>query len=127
MMDPKHASTKHLDSVWTINQEEIYLMKNYDRHKLRDLLSLDKSPNKKRESGHYPVSWCKTFGKGRVFYTSLGHREDVWDPNTPEKMKRANPKEVSQAYQTHILNGILWALGLAEGESTPLPDSAYGK
>jgi type 1 glutamine amidotransferase len=127
VMDPKHASTKHLENPWHISQEEIYLLKNYDRHKVRDLLSLDKHPNKKEEHGHFPVSWCKTFGKGRVFYTSLGHREDVWDANTPEGMKRANPKHVSVAYQKHILNGILWTLGLAEGDATPLPDSAYDR
>ena len=76
---------------------------------------------------HFPVSWCKTYGKGRVFYTSLGHREDIWDPNTPESMKRINPKHVAAAYQQHILNGILWSLGLAEGEATPLPDSVYDR
>ena len=125
VMDPDHAATKHLKQSWVINQEEIYLFKNYDRHKLRDLLSLDKHPNKKHECGHFPVSWCKTYGKGRVFYTSLGHREDVWDPKTPGNIKRANPEHVSKAYQTHILNGILWAIGLADGKATPLPDSAY--
>jgi type 1 glutamine amidotransferase len=127
VMDPEHASTRHLENPWRIAQEEIYLLKNYDRHQVRDLLSLDKHPNKPEERGHFPVSWCKTFGKGRVFYTSLGHREDVWDPNTPEGLKRANEKQVSEAYQQHILNGILWALGLAEGQSTPLPDSAYDR
>lgn len=127
VMDPNHASTKHLDGPWHIEKEEIYQFKNYDRHQLRDLLSLDRHPNKKEEAGHFPVSWCKTFGKGRVFYTSLGHREDVWDDDTAENFKRANSKEISQAYQQHILNGILWALGLAEGEATPLPDSAYDR
>jgi type 1 glutamine amidotransferase len=126
VMDPKHASTKHLGDTWAIEREEIYLLKNYDRHKLRDLLSLDKHPNKD-ERGHFPVSWCKTYGEGRVFYTSLGHREDIWDDDTPENMKRANAEHISQAYQQHILNGILWALGLAEGKSTPLPDSAYDR
>jgi type 1 glutamine amidotransferase len=43
-----------------------------------------------------PVSWTNTEGKGRVFYTSLGHREDVW----------TNP-----VYQQHLLGGIAWALG----------------
>ncbi len=127
VMDPEHASTKHLGDTWKIEQEEIYLLKNYDRHKLRDLLSLDKHPNKKEELGHFPVSWCKTYGEGRVFYTSLGHREDIWDDDTPENMRRANAKQISLAYQQHILNGILWALGLAEGKSTPLPDSAYDR
>ena len=125
VMDPDHAATKHLKQSWVINQEEVYLFKNYDSHKLRDLLSLDKHPNNKREIGHFPVTWCKVYGKGRVFYTSLGHREDVWDDDTPANIRRANPKHVSKAYQTHILNGILWAIGLADGKATPLPDSAY--
>lgn len=125
VMDPEHPSTKHLGRAWQINQEEIYLFKNYDRHKLRDLLSLDKHPNKKNETGHFPVSWCKTFGQGRVFYTSLGHREDVWDDDTSPSFKRENPEKVSQAYQKHILGGIKWALGLESGDVAPLPDSAY--
>ncbi|NQV32976.1 MAG: ThuA domain-containing protein [Phycisphaeraceae bacterium] len=125
VMDPDHAATKHLKQSWVINQEEVYLFKSYDRHKLRDLLSLDKHPNNKQECGHFPVTWCKMYGKGRVFYTSLGHREDVWDYDTPANMRRANPEHVSRAYQAHILNGILWAIGLADGEATPLPDSAY--
>ena len=127
VMDPEHASTQHLEDPWHISQEEIYLLKNYDRKKVRDLLSLDRHPNKKEEEGHFPVSWCKTYGKGRVFYTSLGHREDIWDPHTPENYKRANAKAISEAYQEHILKGILWALGLAEGDATPLPASAYDR
>jgi type 1 glutamine amidotransferase len=125
--DPNHASTKHFKQAWVINQEEIYLFKNYDRRKVRDLLSLDKHPNKKQQYGHYPISWCKTFGKGRIFYTSLGHREDIWDDDTPKNIKRINPKHVSIAFQKHIEKGILWALGLAEGKSVPLPDKAYDR
>ena len=26
----------------------------------------------------YPMTWARMQGKGRVFYTSMGHREDVW-------------------------------------------------
>ena len=26
----------------------------------------------------YPATWARMHGKGRVFYTSMGHREDVW-------------------------------------------------
>jgi type 1 glutamine amidotransferase len=71
------------------------------------------------------VAWGKTYGKGRGFYTSLGHREDIWDDETPENFRRENPRKVSRNYQKHILGGILWALGLEDGESSPLPDSAY--
>ncbi len=37
-----------------------------------------------------PVAWTKYWGNGRVFYTSLGHHDDVFDksPNAQELMKR---------------------------------------
>jgi type 1 glutamine amidotransferase len=93
-------------------------MNDYNPDEVHELLTLDKHPNEKTP-GHYPISWCKMYGKGRVFYTSLGHREDVWDPETPARFKRENSQEVSQAYQQHILGGIKWALGLAPGDATP--------
>ena len=95
---------------WTIAQEEIYEFKNYDPAKLHDLLILDKHPQNK-EPGHFPVTWCKPFGNGKIFYTSLGHREDIIDTD-PDLKDRKNPIETSKAYQQHILGGIEWALGL---------------
>jgi len=43
----------------------------------------------------YPIAWTNTYGKGRVFYTALGHRRDVW----------TNPM-----FQKHLLGGMAWAL-----------------
>ncbi len=74
--DPKHPATAHLGSAWPIKVEEIYLIKSYDQAKVHELLVLDRHPNEKTP-GHFPVSWCRDYGRGRVFYTSLGHREDV--------------------------------------------------
>ena len=32
----------------------------------------------------YPETWARMHGKGRVFYTSMGHREDMWtNPDVP--------------------------------------------
>ena len=101
--DRDHPATAALGATWPIKIEEIYLFKNYDPAKVHELLTMDKHPNEKTP-GHFPVSWCKEYGKGRVFYTSLGHREDMW---------------ASEAYQKHILGGILWALGLKPGDATP--------
>jgi len=42
----------------------------------------------------YPATWARRHGKGRVFYTSLGHCEDVW----------TNP-----FFQAIVLGGIDWA------------------
>lgn len=105
--DPSHPAVAHLGSTFKIF-DEIYLFNHNDRSKLHVLLSLDKHPNDgspdANKPGDYLVSWCKMYGKGRVFYTSLGHRGDVWQ----------NP-----AYQQHLLGGIRWALGLAKGKAKP--------
>ncbi len=105
--DAQCPACQHLPANWKVF-DEIYQFKNFDRTKVHGLLTLDKHPNNKTP-GDYPISWCKEFGKGRVFYTALGHREDVWDPQAPD---RKNPKELAEAYQKHILAGIKWAAGL---------------
>lgn len=95
--DPKHPACAHLKPIWTVH-DEIYLMKSFTRARVHGLLSLDKHPNN-QTPGDYPIAWCRAVGKGKIFYTSLGHREDVWE----------NP-----VYQDHILGGIRWALGLSK-------------
>lgn len=52
----------------------------------------------------FPITWARRHGLGRVFYTSLGHREDVW----------TNP-----FFQAIALGGIAWALGEAEYDIKP--------
>ena len=115
--DPKHPACCNFGPTFHV-KDEIYLMNGFERNSVHGLLALDKHPNDKTP-GDYPISWCKAYGKGRVFYTSLGHREDVWDPNTPVSFKRENSPEVALAYQKHILGGIKWALGLEPGDATP--------
>jgi type 1 glutamine amidotransferase len=85
------------------------------------LLFMRHDPNDTQLAGFFPVSWCREAGKGRVFYTSLGHREDLWsdDPNLRD---RKNTVEISKQYQQHILGGIKWALGLADGNDQPNPE-----
>jgi len=111
--DPQHPSTKHLGKTWTITQEEVYQFKNYDPAKVHDLLWLDKSPDPlpRQVPGHFGVAWCKNYGAGKVFFTSLGHREDIisTDPNVKDRL---NSVETSKAYQQHLLGGVEWALGI---------------
>ena len=111
--DPKNPATAHLGKSWTIQQEEIYQFKNYDPAKVHDLLILDKHPES-NAAGHFGVAWTKHYGQGNVFYTSLGHREDLWDAD-PAIKDRKNSVEISTAYQAHVLGGIKWALGLDAG------------
>ena len=91
--DPKNPATKGLRSGFEVH-DEIYLFKSFSRDAVHMLLSLDKQPNT-GEAGYYPVAWCRDYGKGRVFYTALGHRDDVIE---------------SAWYREHLLGGMLWAL-----------------
>ncbi|KAB2639562.1 MAG: ThuA domain-containing protein [Verrucomicrobia bacterium] len=108
--DPKNPANAHLGKSWTIEQEEVYEFKSYDATKVHDLLILDKHPQNKA-AGHFPVSWNKAVGAGKIFYTSLGHREDLIDTD-PDLKDRKNSIESSKLYQQHVLGGIEWALGL---------------
>jgi len=102
-----HPSTKHLGAKYAVF-DEIYIMKSFERSKVHGLLTLDKEPNK-GIPGDYPIAWSKNIGQGKLFYTSLGHREDVW---------------LSSAYQYHIMGGIRWALGLEPASAEPQSTAA---
>lgn len=52
----------------------------------------------------YPLAWARTYGRGRVWYDAMGHREDVWD----------NP-----AFQAMLVGGIEWAGGRVQADVTP--------
>ena len=105
--DPGHPACKHFGPTFTVH-DEIYLINGFQRPTVHGLLTLDKHPNS-GVPGDFPIAWCKQVGKGRIFYTSLGHREDVWE---------------SDPYQTHITGGIRWALGLQKGDAKPQSTTA---
>ena len=78
-------------------------------------------PQEPTKAEYAAVSWCRMAGTGRVFYTSLGHREDLWSDD-PAMNGRVNTPEISKQYQAHILGGIQWALGLVKGDAKPNPE-----
>jgi len=119
--DTAHPANGGIGATWNLEQEEMYLIRNHDRAKLRTLWFLRHHPNDPSKAGYFPVSWCRQAGAGRVFYTSLGHREDLWSAD-PALKDRKNPVEISQKYRAHLLGGIRWALGLVEGSAAPNPD-----
>lgn len=104
--DSAHAACAPLPKTWTVF-DEIYQMKSFERAKVHGLLSLDKlqvSADPTPVPGDYPVAWSKMHGKGRVFYTSMGHREDVW----------TNPK-----YQGLLLGALAWTTGTVDADVSP--------
>ena len=114
-LEPDHAVNKCFEGKGFSVKDEIYQFRlntalATDR---RMLLSLDGSKmNLKRNDGRkefYPISWVSTYGKGRTFYCSLGHRNEIY----------YNPVVLQ-----HYLAGFQYALGDLEAEGSP---SAKGK
>jgi uncharacterized protein len=106
--DPSFPATKHLPPVFAFT-DEFYQAKDYSRDKIRVLLRVDVSklppnPELHRTDGDFPIAWAKTYGKGRVFYSALGHAAATWD----------NP-EVYHMY----FEALKWSLGLTDGDATP--------
>jgi type 1 glutamine amidotransferase len=89
--DRKHPATRHFPARIEVH-DEIYQFRNWSRDKVRVLMSLDVSTvdlAKKevhRTDKDFAVTWSKDYGKGRVFYSSLGHREEVWDRPDMQRM-----------------------------------------
>ncbi len=85
--------------------EEWYALKNFakDLHVIL-MMETEKMKGKVYDRPRFPCTWARRHEKGRVFYTSFGHREDIW----------TNPK-----VQSIILGGIAWGLGNVEADVTP--------
>lgn len=102
VQDSDHPATRMLPASFKVF-DEIYEYKNWERSKVHVLLSMHVHPQS-GASGDFPVAWTNRIGKGRMFYTSLGHREDVYGLGW---------------YIEHLTGGLRWALGLAPGDDTP--------
>jgi len=99
--DPKNPINAAFEGKGFVVTDEIYQFNRgvYSREKQRVILSLDMTKLKKkggRKDHDYAISWVKTHGKGRVFYCSLGHRDEIfWNPLVLK----------------HYLAGLQWAMG----------------
>lgn len=109
--DPNFPAMKAFPPRFSI-RDEIYEHKNFSRDKVHVLARLDASKLNlslsavHRKDRDFPVAWAKMYGKGRVFYSTFGHTEEVWD----------NPM-VQQMY----LQAIRWALRLTGDDVRPGP------
>ena len=107
--DPGFPAMKAFPARAVVTDEH-YQLKDFSRDKVRVLARLDasaldlKAPLVHRTDADFPVAWAKTYGKGRVFYSTLGHAPEAWD--TPL---------IQQMY----FEAIRWALRLVDGDATP--------
>jgi len=105
---PDFPAVRHFPKEF-VKYDEIYQPKAWSREKVNVLLSLDPSkldysnnPRIHREDHDFAVAWSKMYGKGRVFYSTLGHTEESWDDPDIRKM---------------YFEAVKWALGLTEGST----------
>lgn len=109
--DPSNPMVKQFPRAFSI-RDEIYQARNYSREKVRVLMRLDESKldltkkGVKRDDKDFAVTWIKNYGKGRVFYSTLGHPEEVWDR-----------KDV----QTMYFEALKWVMKLTDCDTTPRP------
>jgi uncharacterized protein len=105
---PDFPATRHFPESFAFT-DEFYQAKEFSRLNARVLLRLDVSKMPPSDgyhgkNGDMPIVWAKTYGKGRVFYSSLGHSASTWDN-----------RDVGLMY----LEAIKWALGMTEGSTAP--------
>ena len=99
VVDRTHPATRHLRVPWRLT-DEVYLFRDMraDCHVLLRAVSsdLDASANGARfpEIG-IPLAWCFHEGRGRVFYTALGHFAAEYE----------NP-----TFLGHLFGGLQWIL-----------------
>lgn len=78
-------------------QDHVILVQDTSMMKTNGADSVYKRPN-------YPETWARKDGKGRVFYTSMGHREDMW----------TNP-----VFRGVLVGGLNWAVKNVDADVTP--------
>ncbi|HVX12526.1 MAG TPA: ThuA domain-containing protein [Pirellulales bacterium] len=105
VVDHKFPGLNGVGDEIEIKTEEWYSLKNF-ADDLHVLLVLDTQGMVDADYMRppFPSTWARKHGEGRVFYTSMGHREDVWD----------NP-----AFQAVLLGGLAWAFGKVQADVTP--------
>ena len=106
--DPTFPAVRHFPAAFA-KHDEIYQAKEWSRGKVNVLLRLDETkldfnnPRVHRDDHDFAVAWSKMHGKGRVFYSTLGHTKEAWDDPDIQKM---------------YFEAIKWVLGMTEGRTT---------
>jgi type 1 glutamine amidotransferase len=109
--DPNFPAMKAFPKTFTA-RDEIYQVRNFSRDRVRVLARLDpakldlRNPRVHRADNDFAVAWARSYGRGRVFYSTFGHTEESWD---------------DPAMQTMWVEAIKWAMGLTNADVTPRP------
>ena len=110
--DPLFPAMNSLPPIFTVFDEAAVHLPPYSRKNVRvlarlDLESVDHNLARDPDVNDVPIAWAKTYGKGRTFYSTLGHSDQSWDNPLVQRM---------------FFDAIRWSMGLVEGDATPLGD-----
>ncbi len=64
----------------------------------------NRQPQIHRTDADFALAWIRDYGKGRVFYTALGHRDEVW----------RNPD-----FHQHVIGALRYLFRLSDADATP--------
>src|SRR5260221_2656990 len=104
VVDQNFPGMKEAGPSFELN-EEWYSLKDFSEN-LHVLLVQETAGMKGEEYDRpaYPATLARMHGKGRVFYTSMGHREDVW---------------TNALFQEILFGGIAWAVKTVNADIKP--------
>jgi len=98
---PDHPIMMGVPDQWSVNSDELYVIE-----KIWPKTKVLATGTNNTNGSAYPVVWISTYGKARVFGTTLGHSEDTFrDP----------------IYIDMLARGILWAAGFISDPNEKLP------
>ncbi|MCC7176090.1 MAG: ThuA domain-containing protein [Bryobacterales bacterium] len=113
--DQTFPATRHMPKYLRLF-DEMYSAREWSRDKVNVLMRLDESKldyvnpqyglKSVREDKDEAIAWAKMYGKGRVFYSSLGHTKEAWD---------------DPLVRQHYLEGVRWVMGRTEGSTASHP------
>ena len=104
VVNPKFPGFEKVGTDYSFH-EEWYSLKDFtaDIH----VLSVMDAPAMKGDEYKrppFPSTWARREGNGRVWYTAMGHREDIW---------------TNTVFQDILIGGIQWALGHVQADTPP--------
>ncbi len=115
VVDPKHPAIASVPDGFSI-PDEWYVFHHLDTKNIHVLALLDPGDERKNQEMYnvpnYPAVWCKTQGKGRIFYSAMGHRPDVW---------------TNETFLAMVRDAANWATGKTDLKADPNYDKAVGE
>ena len=100
VVDRRHPAIRRLPRAFRI-RDEFYEFKGSPRRRARVLLRADPRSVRGETVRDLPLAWCRREGRGRVFYTALGHFGVGW--RSDRRLRQL------------VDGGLRWALGLSSG------------